>query len=122
MDRGDRFDNTWDREDEDFSDLLDVDDLGPPLPPPPEEPRGGKPERPERPQLPHDRVFHPAWTAGALTLVCLFGALQVLMIQAGARGGYLMVALLAGSFSVVFLVPMLVGRWWIGRIQEQDRR
>lgn len=111
-------------DDEAWEDLvLGLDDGGD-LPPvePPEPPRGERPPRgPGRPTPVDDQVFHPGWTAGMLALMTAMGGLQVLAISAGARGGYLAVALIAIGFATLFLVPFVVGALWFGRMRERDR-
>jgi len=88
---------------------------------PPEPPRGGRPERPQRPPQTEDVVFHPAWTAGVLGLMTAFGALQVVAMQAGARGGYLAVAAIVGVFALLFFLPFVIGAWWFGQMRDRNR-
>lgn len=120
----DRDDSRFTGFDEDLWDDLEIpvgDDGGAPPIEPPEPPRRGRPERPDKPPPTDDQVFHPAWTAGVLGLMTLFGGLNILTIQVGARGGYLAVAVLVGAFALLFFVPFLVGAWWFGKMQDRDR-
>lgn len=122
MDRGhdDRFDDAFDLWDPSEVDPL-LDDAGgdPPPLPPVDPPRGGPP-RPPRPEPVDDVVFSGMWTVGALTLMCLFAALQAVMITVGARGGITTVYALVLAFCALYFVPLLGGTWWFWRMQGRS--
>ncbi|MCB9666368.1 MAG: hypothetical protein H6732_19815 [Alphaproteobacteria bacterium] len=90
-----------------------ADDGGIVTPPPPEPPR----RRPGGGGAPHpDRAAVNPWMT--LAIVALFvasGALQLLTISAGARGGLAAAYALSAAFGVLFLGPFVVGALWLGR-------
>lgn len=90
------------------------------LPPPPPEEGGGSPRRPRRTPPQPGRPSPGLGIIVALLLIAS-GALQVLILSMGARGGTAAVYAVSIATAVLFLGPFYVGAIWFGRQRDAER-
>lgn len=84
----------------------------PPIDEPPPRRGGGGGRRARHPDA---AVFNPWMTLAAVGVLGLTTLLQMVAIQAGARGGHTAAYALCAAIGVAFLVPFYVGALWLGR-------
>jgi hypothetical protein len=102
---------------------MELPPISPAPPPPPIDPpteRGEPPpRRPQRPAPPGEVPFVMPFLVGGLLVAT--GLVQLVTMTAGARTGYLGVAIASISMATLFLGPFIAGSFWLKARMAESR-